>query len=149
LMINPSEYHRVYGGGADLRVEWRGGTGGSSIRPWGSANLIDELRVALMPPRRRVSFLLGGVVSYSMLWGDSETKCIIKEVCCWLLGRRWSLLLCEKTCSFFFTRLLHSLSQIYIKCFQPVTRYTNIILEYGLWVELGCVLLNQTSGMDG
>jgi hypothetical protein len=31
----------------------------------------------------------------------------------------------------FSTWLLHSLSQIYIRGFQPVTRYTNIILEYG------------------
>jgi hypothetical protein len=30
-------------------------------------NLIDERRVALMPPRRRVSFLLGGVMSFSIL----------------------------------------------------------------------------------
>jgi hypothetical protein len=43
-------------------------------------NLIDELRVALIPPRRRVSFLLGGVVSSSMLRGDSETECLLKEV---------------------------------------------------------------------
>jgi hypothetical protein len=43
-------------------------------------NLIDELRVALMPPRRRVSFLLGGVVSSSILRGDSETECLLKEV---------------------------------------------------------------------
>jgi hypothetical protein len=43
-------------------------------------NLIDELRVALMPPRRRVSFLLGGAVSSSILQGDSKTECPLKEV---------------------------------------------------------------------
>jgi hypothetical protein len=43
-------------------------------------NLIDELRVALIPPRRRVSFLLGGAVSSSMLRGDSETECLLEEV---------------------------------------------------------------------
>jgi hypothetical protein len=43
-------------------------------------NLIDELRVALMPPRRRVWFLLGGVVSSSILRGDSETECLLEEV---------------------------------------------------------------------
>jgi hypothetical protein len=43
-------------------------------------NLIDELRVALMPPRRRVSFLVGGVVSSSILRGDSETECLLEEV---------------------------------------------------------------------
>jgi hypothetical protein len=45
--------------------------------------------------------------------------------------------------------LHHSPSQIYIGGFQPVTRYTNIILESGLWVELGCVLLHKTNEVDG
>jgi hypothetical protein len=40
---------------------------------------MDELLVALMPPRRRVSFLLGGVVS-SMLRRDSETECLLEDV---------------------------------------------------------------------
>jgi hypothetical protein len=31
--------------------------------------------------------------------------------------------------------LQHSPSQIYIRAFHPVTRYTNIILESGLWVD--------------
>jgi hypothetical protein len=42
-------------------------------------NLIDELHVALMPPRIRVSFLLGGVVSSSILRGDLETECLLEE----------------------------------------------------------------------
>jgi hypothetical protein len=41
---------------------------------------MDELLVALMPPRRRVSFLLGGAVSSSMLRGNSETKCLLEDV---------------------------------------------------------------------
>jgi hypothetical protein len=41
---------------------------------------MDELLVALIPPRRRVSFLLGGVVSSSMLRGDSETECLLEDV---------------------------------------------------------------------
>jgi hypothetical protein len=41
---------------------------------------MDELLVALMPPRRRVSFLLGGVVSSSMIRGDSETECLLEDV---------------------------------------------------------------------
>jgi hypothetical protein len=41
---------------------------------------MDELLVALIPPRRRVSFLLGGVVSSSMLRGDSETECLLENV---------------------------------------------------------------------
>jgi hypothetical protein len=41
---------------------------------------MDELLVALIPPRRRVSFLLGGVVSSAMLRGDSETGCLLEDV---------------------------------------------------------------------
>jgi hypothetical protein len=41
---------------------------------------MDVLLVALMPPRRRASFLLGGVVSSPMLRGDSETECLLEEV---------------------------------------------------------------------
>jgi hypothetical protein len=41
---------------------------------------MDVLLVALMPPRRSVSFLLGGAVSSSMLRGDSETECILEDV---------------------------------------------------------------------
>jgi hypothetical protein len=41
---------------------------------------MDVLFVALMPLRRRVSFLLGGVVSSSRLRGDSETKCLLEDV---------------------------------------------------------------------
>jgi hypothetical protein len=41
---------------------------------------MDKLLVALMPLRRRVSFLLGGVVSSSMLRGDSETEFLLKDV---------------------------------------------------------------------
>jgi hypothetical protein len=41
---------------------------------------VDELLVALIPPRRRVSFLLGSAVSSSMLRGDSETECLLEDV---------------------------------------------------------------------
>jgi hypothetical protein len=41
---------------------------------------MDVLLVALMPPRRRVSFLLGGAVSSSMLRGDSKTECLLEDV---------------------------------------------------------------------
>jgi hypothetical protein len=41
---------------------------------------MDELLVVLMPLRRRVSFLLGGAVSSSMLRGDSETECFLEDV---------------------------------------------------------------------
>jgi hypothetical protein len=42
-------------------------------------NLINEFRVALMPPRRRVWFLLGGAVSSSIL-RDSETERLLEQV---------------------------------------------------------------------
>jgi hypothetical protein len=41
---------------------------------------MDVLLVALMPPRRRASFLLGGAVSSSMLRGDLETECLLEDV---------------------------------------------------------------------
>jgi hypothetical protein len=41
---------------------------------------MDVLLVALMPPRRRASFLHGGAVSSSMLRGDSETECLLEDV---------------------------------------------------------------------
>jgi hypothetical protein len=43
-------------------------------------NLINEFRVALMPPRRRVWFLLDDAVSSSILRGNSETECLLEEV---------------------------------------------------------------------
>jgi hypothetical protein len=41
---------------------------------------MDVLLVALMPPRRRAPFLLGGAVSSSMLQGDSETECLLEDI---------------------------------------------------------------------
>jgi hypothetical protein len=41
---------------------------------------MDVLLVALMPPSWRVLFVLGGVVSSSMLQGDSETKYLLEDV---------------------------------------------------------------------
>jgi hypothetical protein len=41
---------------------------------------MDVLLVALMPPRRRALFLLGGAVSVSMLRGDSKTECLFEDV---------------------------------------------------------------------
>jgi hypothetical protein len=41
---------------------------------------MDVLLVALMPPRRRVSFLLGGAVSSSVLQGDSKTECLLEDI---------------------------------------------------------------------
>jgi hypothetical protein len=41
---------------------------------------MDMLFVALMPPRRRALFLLGGAVSSYMLRGDLETECLLEGV---------------------------------------------------------------------
>jgi hypothetical protein len=41
---------------------------------------MDVLLAAHIPPRRRASFLLGGAVFISMLWGDSETECLLEDV---------------------------------------------------------------------
>jgi hypothetical protein len=41
---------------------------------------MDVVLVALMSPRRRALFLLGGAVSVSMLRGDSETDCLLENV---------------------------------------------------------------------
>jgi hypothetical protein len=41
---------------------------------------MDELLVAVMKPRRRVPFLLGDAVSFSVLRGDSETEFLLEDV---------------------------------------------------------------------
>jgi hypothetical protein len=41
---------------------------------------MDVLLVALMPLSWRVSFLLGGAVSSSMLRGDMETECLLEDI---------------------------------------------------------------------
>jgi hypothetical protein len=99
MTINPLEHHGVCGGGADDRVERWGRTGGSSVHPWGSVNVIDELRVvhateekSVVPPRRcRV------LLHTLMRLGNRVPP---RRDCRWRLRRRWSLLLGAKTCSF-------------------------------------------------
>jgi hypothetical protein len=88
-------------------------------------NLIDELRVALMPPRRRVAFLLGSAVSFSILRGDSETECLLEEVVDDGLDNDDAFFLVKRLVVFNLVAVLSS--QIYIRGFQPVTRHTNII----------------------
>jgi hypothetical protein len=41
---------------------------------------VDELLVALIPLRRRVSLPLGGALSSSMLRGDLEIECLLEDV---------------------------------------------------------------------
>jgi hypothetical protein len=97
-------------------------------------NLINEFHVALMPPRRRVWFLLGGVVSSSILRGYSEIERLLEEVVDDGLDDDDPFFLVKKTCSFL-PWLQHSPSQLNIWGFQPVTRYTNIISESVLRVD--------------
>jgi hypothetical protein len=94
-------------------------------------NLIDEFCVALMPPRRRVWFLLGGAVSSSILRGDSEIECLLEEVVDDGLDDDDPFFLVKRLVIFLHMVVALSL-QIYIRVFQSVIRYTNIILEYGL-----------------
>jgi hypothetical protein len=92
-------------------------------------NLINELCVALMLPRIRVWFPLGGVLSSSILRGDSETECLLEEVVDDGLDDDDPFFLVKRLVVFF--HMVVALS-LYIRGFQPVTRYTNIILESGL-----------------
>jgi hypothetical protein len=89
-------------------------------------NLIDEFRVALIPLRRRVWFLLGGAVSSSIFRRDLETECLLEEVVDDGLDDDDPFFLVKKACSFL-PWLQYSLSQINICGFQPVTRYTSFI----------------------
>jgi hypothetical protein len=91
-------------------------------------NLIDELRVALNPPSRRVSFLLGGAVSSSILRGDSETECLLEEVVDDGLDDDDPFFLVKRLVVFFHGCRTLSLTNKY-RGFQLVTMYTNIILE--------------------
>jgi hypothetical protein len=78
-----------------------------------------------IPSRRRVSFFLGGAVSSSILRGDSETECLLEEVVDDGLDDNDPFFLVKRLS--FLPWLQHSPSQIYIRGFQPITRYTNII----------------------
>jgi hypothetical protein len=89
-------------------------------------NLIYGLRVALMPPRRKVWFILGGAVSPSILRGDSETECLLKEVVYDGVDNDDHFFLVKRPVVFFHMVAALS-SQICIRGFQPVTRHTNII----------------------
>jgi hypothetical protein len=60
-------------------------------------NLINEFRVALMPPRRRLWFLLVGAVSSSIIRGYSETERLLEEV---VLDDANPFFFGEKACSF-------------------------------------------------
>jgi hypothetical protein len=94
-------------------------------------NLIDELRVALMPPRRRVSFLLGDAVSFSMLRGDSETECLLEEVVDDGLDDDNPFFLVKRLVAFFHKVAALSLTNIYLG-FSTGNKVHKYYLEYGL-----------------
>jgi hypothetical protein len=79
-----------------------------------------------------VLFLLGGAVSSSILRGDSETECLLEEVVDDGLDDDDPYFLVQRLVVLFYGCSTLSPSQINIWGFQPVTRYTNIILESGL-----------------
>jgi hypothetical protein len=94
-------------------------------------NLIDELHVALMLPRRRVSFLLGGVVSSSILRGDSETECLLEEVVDDGLDNNDPFFLVKRPVVFFHMVAAFSLTNIY-PGFSTGNKAHNYYLKYGL-----------------
>jgi hypothetical protein len=78
-------------------------------------NLIDALRVALIPPRTRVSFLLGGAVSSSILRGDSETECLLEEVVDDGLDDNDPFFIVKRLVVFFHKVVALSLTNIYLR----------------------------------
>jgi hypothetical protein len=94
-------------------------------------NLIDELHLALMPPRRRVSFLLSGVVSSSILRGDSENEFLLEEVVDDGLDVNDPFFLVQRLVVFF-----HGCSTLFLTNkypgFSTGNKVHNIILESGL-----------------
>jgi hypothetical protein len=92
--------------------------------------LIDELRVDLMPSRRRVSFLLGGAVSSSILRGDSETECLLEEVVDGLDDDD-PFFLVKRLVVFFHMVVALSLTHIY-PGFSTGNKVYKYYLEYGL-----------------
>jgi hypothetical protein len=107
-------------------------------------NVIDELRVALIPVRRRVSFLLGGAVSSFILRGDSKTECLLKEVVVDGLDDDDPFFLVKRLVAFFHMVVALSLTNIY-PGFSTGNKVHKYYLESGLRVELGWILLDETN----
>jgi hypothetical protein len=94
-------------------------------------NLIDELRVALILPRRRVSFLLGGTVSSSILRGDSKTECLLEKVVDDGLDDDNPFFLVKRLVVFFHKVAALSHTNIYLG-FSTGNKVHKYYLEYGL-----------------
>ena len=101
------------------------------MRPCGSVNRIDEHLVALMPPRSKVSFLLGGAVPSSMLRGDSETECLLEEIVDDGLDDDDPFFLVKRLVVFFHMVAALSLTNIY-PGFSTDNKAHKYYLEYGL-----------------
>jgi hypothetical protein len=82
-----------------------------------------------MPPRKRVWLLLGGVVSSSILRGDSETECLLEEVVDLDDDDPFSLV--KSLVAFFLMVAAHSLANIYLG-FSTGNEVHKYYLEYGL-----------------
>jgi hypothetical protein len=97
-------------------------------------DLINEFRVALMPPRRRVSLLLGGVMSSSMFQGDSKTECVLEEVVDDGLDDDDPFFLVKRLVAFFHVVAALSLTNIY-----PGFSTSNKVHKYyfGVWTLSG------------
>jgi hypothetical protein len=104
--------------------------GGSSVCPCGSVNRIDELCVALMTLRTRVSFLLSGVV-YSILREDSETECLLEEVVDDGLDDDNPFFLVKRLVVFFHMVVALSLTIIY-SGFSTSNKAHKYYFEYGI-----------------
>jgi hypothetical protein len=91
-------------------------------------NLTNELRVALITPRR-VLFLLGGALSSSILRGDSETECLLEVVDG--LDDDDPFFLVKRLVTFFHMVAALSLTNIYLG-FSTSYKVHKYYLEYGI-----------------
>jgi hypothetical protein len=87
--------------------------------------------VALMPPRRRVSFLLSGAMSSSLLRGDLETECLLEEVVVDVLDDDDLFFLVKIRVVFFYMVFALSLTNKYSE-FSTSNKAHKYYLEYGL-----------------
>jgi hypothetical protein len=94
---------------------------------------MDALLVSLMPPKRRVSFLLGGAVSSSMLRGDSETECLLEDVVEDGLDDDDPFFLVKRPVVFF--HMIAALFSPLKSGLQPVARYLKTY--FGMWTSSG------------
>jgi hypothetical protein len=90
-----------------------------------------------MPPTKRVSFLLGGAMSSSILRGDSETECLLEEVVDKGLDDDDPFFLVKRLVAFFHMVAALSLTNIY-----PRFSTNNKVHKYyfGVWTLSGIMI---------